>query len=72
MPREARSTGKKNISRDAFGSKMGRIHMGRQDINRLQTRKMKGLRKTPEEKKQMFKNKKIAKRAAKQGLPMQT
>lgn len=27
-----------------MGDKMGRIHMGRQDLNQLQTRKMKGLK----------------------------
>ncbi|KAG6453447.1 hypothetical protein O3G_MSEX008168 [Manduca sexta] len=65
IPRELKPIKKKNISRDAFGSKMGRIHMGKQDINRLQTRKMKGLKKTPEERKQMLMNKKKAKKAAK-------
>ena len=29
---------------DAFGTKTGRIHMQRQDLNKLQTRKMKGLK----------------------------
>ncbi|KAJ0183340.1 hypothetical protein K1T71_001316 [Dendrolimus kikuchii] len=66
IPREVKPLTKKNISRDAFGSKLGRIHMGRQDINRLQTRKMKGLKKTPEEKKQMFLKKKKLRQAAKQ------
>lgn len=66
VPQELKIGTKKNISRDAFGSKMGRIHMGRQDINRLQTRKMKGLKKTPEEKKQMLMKKKKEKQAAKQ------
>ncbi|TNN85438.1 Ribosome production factor 2 [Liparis tanakae] len=36
---------KKNISRDAFGTKFGRVHMQKQDLSKLQTRKMKGLRK---------------------------
>jgi ribosome production factor 2 len=36
---------KKNISKDAFGSKLGRIHMTKQDLGKLQTRKMKGLKK---------------------------
>ena len=27
-----------------MGDKMGRIHLGRQDLNQLQTRKMKGLK----------------------------
>ena len=36
---------KKNISHDAFGTKLGRVHMQKQDLSKLQTRKMKGLRK---------------------------
>ena len=36
---------KKNISHDAFGTKFGRLHMQKQDLGKLQTRKMKGLRK---------------------------
>lgn len=66
VPQEVRTVAKKNISRDAFGSKMGRIHMGKQDVNRLQTRKMKGLRKTPEEKKQMLLKRKKERQAARQ------
>lgn len=66
VPRELKPTTKKNISRDAFGSKLGRIHMGKQDIGRIQTRKMKGLKKTLEEKKKMLQKKKIAKKAGNQ------
>ena len=33
------------MSRDAFGTELGRIHMQKQDLNSLQTRKMKGLKK---------------------------
>lgn len=36
---------KKNISHDAFGTKLGRVHMQKQDLTKLRTRKMKGLRK---------------------------
>lgn len=39
------------MRRDNFGSKLGRLHMTKQDVNSLQTRKMKGLRKTFVEKK---------------------
>lgn len=60
VARGARTFTKKNISRDAFGSKLGRIHMGKQDISRLQTRKMKGLKKTAEERKNLRKEKKKA------------
>lgn len=35
----------KNIKRDTFGTKLGRVHMTSQDVSKLQTRKMKGLRK---------------------------
>ena len=35
---------KKNIETDIVGDKMGRIHLGRQDLGTLQTRKMKGLK----------------------------
>ena len=36
----------KNMSHDVFGSKLGRVHMKRQDFRQLQTRKMKGLKRT--------------------------
>lgn len=35
---------KKNIDTDIIGDKVGRIHMDKQDLNKLQTRKMKGLK----------------------------
>ncbi len=38
----------KNVSFDAFGSKLGRVHMQRQDLGRLQTRKLKGLKRARE------------------------
>lgn len=41
----------KSVRRDNFGSKLGRLHMTKQDVNTLQTRKMKGLKKTFAEKK---------------------
>jgi ribosome production factor 2 len=37
---------KKNISTDIVGDKMGRIHLGKQDLKELQTRKMKGLKRS--------------------------
>lgn len=40
---------KKNISMDVMGDKLGRIHMGKQEMNTLQTRKMKGLKRGREE-----------------------
>lgn len=50
-PKVLKVVKKKNVSVDGLGTKHGRIHIGKQDINKLQTRKMKGLRKTAEEKK---------------------
>eukprot|EP01027_Heterolobosea_sp_BB2_P006375 GEZU01009644.1.p1 GENE.GEZU01009644.1~~GEZU01009644.1.p1 ORF type:complete len:111 (-),score=45.67 GEZU01009644.1:202-534(-) len=41
---------KKNITHNALGDKMGRIHMEHQDLNKMALKKMKGLRKTKEEK----------------------
>ncbi|CAG5027913.1 unnamed protein product [Parnassius apollo] len=70
IPKELKPITKKNISKDAFGTKLGRIHIGKQDINRLQTRKMKGLKKTPEEKKQILIKKKMARQAAKKTQAM--
>ncbi|KAL1870301.1 hypothetical protein VTK73DRAFT_2676 [Phialemonium thermophilum] len=35
---------KKNISTSSMGDKLGRVHLGKQDLGELQTRKMKGLK----------------------------
>ncbi|KAL1131751.1 hypothetical protein AAG570_011364 [Ranatra chinensis] len=51
QPKALKARKVKNISRDAFGTKLGRLHVKQHNIARLQTRKMKGLRKTPAEKK---------------------
>ncbi|EEP76685.1 conserved hypothetical protein [Uncinocarpus reesii 1704] len=42
-PQDAEKS-KKNISMDSIGDKIGRVHLGRQDLSGLQTRKMKGLK----------------------------
>lgn len=42
-PQDSEKT-KKNISMDSIGDKIGRVHLGRQDLSGLQTRKMKGLK----------------------------
>lgn len=42
-PNEEMKT-KKNISMDSIGDKVGRVHLGKQDLGGLQTRKMKGLK----------------------------
>lgn len=34
----------KNISMDVFGTKVARIHLGRQELRRIQTRKVKALK----------------------------
>lgn len=46
----------KNKSKDVFGTKLGRVHMTKQDYGKLQTRKMKGLKKTSQNKKLNAKN----------------
>jgi ribosome production factor 2 len=40
-PATAKPRKAKNVSRDPFGSRLGRVHMKRQDFSQLQTRKMK-------------------------------
>ncbi|KAJ1154921.1 hypothetical protein NDU88_007664 [Pleurodeles waltl] len=49
-PKTLKAKKKKNISRDTFGTTYGRIHMQKQDLAKLQTRKVKGLRKRRGEK----------------------
>ena len=39
---------KKNIETDTMGDKLGRVHLGRQDLSKLQSRKMKGLKRRRE------------------------
>ncbi|XP_063078474.1 ribosome production factor 2 homolog [Engraulis encrasicolus] len=50
QPKALKPKKKKNISHDAFGTKFGRVHMQKQNLDKLQTRKMKGLRKRRGEK----------------------
>lgn len=50
-PKELKLTKKKNITSDGLGNTHGRIHMGKQNIDKIQTRKMKGLKKTAAERK---------------------
>ncbi|ORX70264.1 Brix-domain-containing protein [Linderina pennispora] len=45
VPKELKQVKVKNISRDGLGDKYGRIHLGKQDINKIQTRKVKALKK---------------------------
>lgn len=43
-PHEEFNSKQKNVGMDAIGDKIGKVHLGRQDLNGLQTRKMKGLK----------------------------
>ncbi|KAG0223651.1 Brix domain-containing protein [Mortierella sp. GBAus27b] len=45
VPKELKPKKKKNISKDDMGDTVGRIHLGKQDFDKIQTRKMKGLKK---------------------------
>ncbi|OAA64895.1 Brix domain protein [Cordyceps fumosorosea ARSEF 2679] len=45
-PRGLEERAKKNISTDTIGDKLGRIHIGKQDLGTMQTRKMKGLKRS--------------------------
>ncbi|KAJ3218694.1 rRNA-binding ribosome biosynthesis protein rpf2 [Dinochytrium kinnereticum] len=46
VPKELKPKTVKNIERDATGDTVGRIHMHKQDFSKLQTRKMKGLKRS--------------------------
>lgn len=45
-PRGLEERSKKNISTDSMGDKIGRVHLGKQDLKGMQTRKMKGLKRS--------------------------
>uniref|UniRef100_A0A3B3Q6S1 Ribosome production factor 2 homolog n=1 Tax=Paramormyrops kingsleyae TaxID=1676925 RepID=A0A3B3Q6S1_9TELE len=45
QPKALKPKNKKNVSHNVFGTKFGRLHMQKQNLDKLQTRKMKGLRK---------------------------
>lgn len=45
-PRGLEERPKKNITTDSMGDKLGRVHLGKQDLSDLQTRKMKGLKRS--------------------------
>lgn len=44
-PKQLQQKTVKNVETDLMGDKFGRVHVGKQDLNNLQTRKMKGLKK---------------------------
>ncbi|KDR23391.1 ribosome production factor 2 homolog isoform X2 [Zootermopsis nevadensis] len=58
-PKELKVKKVKNISKDTFGTQHGRIHIPKQNIKRLQTRKMKGLKKTVLEKEEQRKQRSV-------------
>jgi len=53
----------KNVSEDVFGSTLGQIHVGSQKIGTIQTRKMKGLKETREEREEALKEKRAGEEA---------
>lgn len=70
QPKQLKVTKKKNISRDELGNTHGRVHVGKQQIQKIQTRKVRALRKTPAEKKTKRQEKKTAQKLAKQSEEM--
>lgn len=50
QPKSLKPTPKRNISTDGLGNTHGRIHVGKQLIDKIQTRKVRALKRTPEEK----------------------
>lgn len=50
ISKEVKPKKAKNIEVDEMGDKYGRIHLGKQEIDKIQTRKMKGLKRGPNEK----------------------
>ncbi|RKO91863.1 Brix domain-containing protein [Blyttiomyces helicus] len=49
IPKELVPKKQKNIEYDPIGDKLGRIHLGKQDLTKLQTRKIKGLKRRADE-----------------------
>lgn len=44
VPKQLQPKEKKNVSTDLMGDKVAKIHVGKQDLSKMQTRKMKGLK----------------------------
>ncbi|XP_037026974.1 ribosome production factor 2 homolog [Bradysia coprophila] len=65
QPKQLRVTKKKNVTRDELGNTHGRVHVGKQNVMKVQTRKVRALRATPEEKKAKRQLKKAELRKAK-------
>lgn len=51
QPKQLRVTKKRNVTRDDLGNTHGRVHVGKQNVKKVQTRKVKALRASAEEKK---------------------
>ncbi|XP_005187490.2 ribosome production factor 2 homolog [Musca domestica] len=68
QPKQLKVTKKKNITHDELGNTHGRIHLGKQELGKIQTRRVKGLKKSPEEKKADRQKKKDLMKAAAQEL----
>lgn len=66
QPRQLKVTKKKNISRDQLGNTHGRVHVGKQNITKVQTRKVRALKKTIDEKRSKRQEKKAAAKLVKQ------
>uniref|UniRef100_A0A1A9UCM1 Ribosome production factor 2 homolog n=1 Tax=Glossina austeni TaxID=7395 RepID=A0A1A9UCM1_GLOAU len=67
QPTELKVAKKKNISHDELGNTHGRIHLGKQNLDKIQTRRVKGLKKTSEQKHDnRQKKKELLKAAAKE------
>ncbi|XP_055903288.1 ribosome production factor 2 homolog [Eupeodes corollae] len=63
QPKQLKVTKKKNIATDGLGNTRGRVHLGRQNVTKIQTRRVKGLKKTAEERKADRLKKKVAAKA---------
>jgi ribosome production factor 2 len=47
---------KKNITTDSMGDKIGRVHLGKQDLSELQLRKMKALKRSRNDEAELVEN----------------
>lgn len=69
QPKELKESKTKNITHDSLGNTHGRVHMGKQNLGKIQTRRVKGLKKSSEERKaDRLKKKEMLKAAAKEML----
>ncbi|XP_065361254.1 ribosome production factor 2 homolog [Calliphora vicina] len=69
QPKELKESKTKNITHDNLGNTHGRVHMGKQNLGKIQTRRVKGLKKSSEERKaDRLKKKEMLKAAAKEML----